>query len=239
MLPVYYPAWTYSRLCLFTRNPIGKHVLKITLKNKVYQVHEFDYLLVTFLFITAKTNAMLDNLMDLVRKYTGSAVNSNPAIPNEKNEAVSQQAGHSIMDTLKNAINSGNITNVLGYFKKGGTDNDDIVKEATSNYAQDLESKHGLNAPQAKEVASRVVPQTMNEMAAKTIDPNDKSFNIQDIFNKLSGGKTSGFNMEKAMNKFTGGKFDKDGDGDLDLQDLKSLLTGGGSIADKVKGMFN
>ena len=34
MLPVYYPAWTYSRLCLFTRNPIGKHVLKITQKIK-------------------------------------------------------------------------------------------------------------------------------------------------------------------------------------------------------------
>ena len=146
--------------------------------------------------------------MDLVRKYTGGAVNSNPAIPNEKNEAVTEQAGNSIMDTLKNALSSGRISDVLGYFKKGGTDNDSIVNEATSNYAKDA-------------------------------DPNDKSFNIQDIFNKLSGGKTSGFNMEKAMNKFTGGKFDKDGDGDMDLQDLKSLFSGGGGIADKVKGLFS
>lgn len=182
---------------------------------------------------------MLDNLMDLVRKYTGSAVTSNPAIPNEKNDAVTEQASNSIMDTLKNALNSGRISDVLAYFKKGGTDNDDIVNEATSNYAQDLQSKQGLDAANAQQVAAKVVPQAMNEMAAKTADPNDKSFNIQDIFNNLSGGKTSGFNMEKVMNKFTGGKFDKDGDGDLDLQDLKSVFSGGGGIADKVKGLFN
>ncbi len=182
---------------------------------------------------------MLDNLMNLVRKYTGSAVNENPDIPNEKNEAVAEQAGSSIMDTLKSALGSGRLNDVLGYFKKGGRDQDEIVSEATTKYAQDLQSKHGLDEVQARNVAGKVVPQTMNEMAAKTVDPNDKGFNIQDIFNKLTGGKTSGFNMEKAMNKFTGGKFDKDGDGDLDLQDLKSMFSGGGSIGDKVKGMFN
>ena len=73
----------------------------------------------------------------------------------------------------------------------------------------------------------------------KTADPSQTGFNIQDIFNKLTGGKTSGFNMEQAMNKFTGGKFDKDGDGDLDLQDLKSMFSGGGGIADKVKSLFS
>jgi hypothetical protein len=182
---------------------------------------------------------MLDNLMDLVRKYTGAAVNENPAVPNEKNEVVTEQAGNSIVNTLKNALGSGRIADVLGYFKKGGTGQDAIVNEATSNYAQDLQDKHGLDEVQAREVAEKVVPQTMTELAAKTADPNDKGFNIQDIFNKLTGGKTSGFNMEKAMNKFTGGKFDKDGDGDLDLQDLKSMFSGGGGIADKVKGLFS
>ena len=30
-----------------------------------------------------------------------------------------------------------------------------------------------------------------------------------------------------------------DGDGDVDLQDLKSMFSGGGGMMDKVKGMFS
>jgi uncharacterized protein YidB (DUF937 family) len=182
---------------------------------------------------------MLENLMDLVRKYTGDAVDRNSAIPNEKNGVVAEQAGNSIVDTLKNALSSGKIGDVLGYFKNGGNGSHPIVNEATTNYAQDLQTKFGIDPAQAHEVANKVVPETMSAMAAKTADPNDSSFNIQDIFNKLSGGKTSGINIQEKLNKFTGGKLDKDGDGDVDLQDLTSMFSGGGGIADKVKGLFN
>jgi hypothetical protein len=97
----------------------------------------------------------------------------------------------------------------------------------------------GLDAHQAKDIAGNVVPKTMDQLAAKTADPSDSSFNIQDIFNKLSGGKTGGMNIQGMLNKFGGGQLDKDGDGDVDLQDLQSMFAGGGGgIMDKVKGMF-
>ena len=45
--------------------------------------------------------------------------------------------------------------------------------------------------------------------------------------------------MQGMLNKFGGGKLDKDLDGDVDFQDLKSIFSGGGGIVDKVKGMFS
>ncbi len=182
---------------------------------------------------------MFENLINLVRQNAGDAVISNPSIPNEKNEEAVETAGGSIMSTLKNALSGGRINDVLGFFKNGKQGSPELVQEATDNYANDLQNKLGVAPAEANKAAAALVPQTMQQLANKTADPSDSSFNIQDIFNKLSGNKTSGLNMQSMLNKFGGGKLDKDGDGDVDLQDLKSMFAGGGGIMDKVKGMFN
>jgi hypothetical protein len=181
---------------------------------------------------------MFDNLINLVRQNAGDAVISNPSIPNEKNEVAVEAAGGSIMATLKNALAGGRLNDVLGFFKNGKEGSPELVREATDNYAQDLQNKLGLAPAEANKTAAALVPQTMQQLATKTADPSDKGFNVQDIFNKLSGNKTSGFNMEEMLNKFTGGKLDKDRDGDVDFQDLKSIFSGGGGLMDKVKGMM-
>lgn len=182
---------------------------------------------------------MIDNLQNLVRQNAGDAVINNPAIPNEKNDVAVSEAGNSIFSTLKNALGQGKIREVLNYFKGGSSaGSGEVVQEATTHYAQQLQNNLGVNAQEANSVANKVVPQTMSQLAAKTADPNDKSFNIQDIFNQLSGGKTSGFNVQSLLNKYTGGKLDKDGDGDVDFQDLKAMFTGSGGVVEKVKGFL-
>ncbi len=180
---------------------------------------------------------MFDKLIDLVRQNAGDGILNNKAIPNEKNEQAVQGAGNSIMATLQNALAGGKIQDVLGYFKGGGSDGE-IVKEATGNYSKDLQHNLGLNESDAQNAANKVIPQAMNQLANKTTDPSDNSFNIQDI-NKLSGGKTGGMDVQALLNRFGGGKLDKDGDGDVDMQDLTSMFSGGGGVMDKVKGMFS
>jgi hypothetical protein len=183
---------------------------------------------------------MLDKIMDLIRNNAGSAVVNNPSIPNEQNETAIRQGGDSIMETLKSALASGRLNDVLGYFKNRGEGNNDIVREATDKYSHDLQNQVGLNEREARDVASKVIPPTMGQLANKTIDPSDNSFNIQDIFNQLSGGKTGGLNIQSLLNRFGAGKLDKDGDGDVDFTDLKSMFAGDGAsgFMDTAKGFF-
>ena len=184
---------------------------------------------------------MFDKIVDLIRNNASGAVVNNPAIPNEKNETAIRQGSNSIIETLKGALASGRLNDVLGSFKNGGSGNNDLINEATVNYSRDLQTQVGLDEKQATDVATKVIPASMTQLANKTNDPSDSSFNIQEIFNQLSGGKTGGLNIQNLLSKFGGGKLDKDGDGDVDFQDLKSMFAGDGAsgFMDSAKGFFN
>jgi hypothetical protein len=184
---------------------------------------------------------MFDNLINLIKQNADQPIVKNSAIPNERNDEAVQEAGNSIMTTLQNALSGGNIKDVMKIFSgdsNKAVDNP-LTQQATGSFIDTLKSKFGLDNSQAAGVADKLMPNVMNQLSQKTADPKDNSFNVQDIFNKLSGGKTSGMDVQGMFNKYTR-KLDMDHDGDVDLQDLKGLFSGGGgSVIDKVKGMFN
>lgn len=182
---------------------------------------------------------MLENLINLVKQQAGDAIVNNPAVPNEKNEAAVAVAGESIAGGLQNLLSSGGVNQVLSLFSGNQSVNDTnpAVQAVSGNVVQNLMDKLGLNQEQAGSVASGLVPGVLNNLVQKTNDPSDNSFDIQGIFNSLSGGQTGGMNIQALLGKFKGG-LDKDGDGDVDLQDLQSLFSGGGGLMDKLKGLF-
>lgn len=182
---------------------------------------------------------MFQELINLVRQSAGDNVLSIPAVPKEKNEEVISTASDSIMDTLKSALAGGKLKDVMGYFKKGPTASPELVQEATNKFAQELQDKMGLEPSQAGKAAAELIPRAMDQFARQTSDPSDSKFNIQDIFNKLSGNKTGSLDIQGLFNRFGKGKFDKDSDGDIDLKDLKSMFAGEGGMVERVKGLFN
>ena len=183
---------------------------------------------------------MLENLINLVRESAGDAIINNPAIPNERNEEAVQDTSHSIVNSLKNALSGGNVNDVMKIFSGRTDPSNPVVQDATNNLTQNLSGKYGIDSGKASGIAGGIIPIILSQLAGKTSDPSNNGFNIQDIFNQLTGGKTSGVNMGGILDKFKSG-LDKDRDGDVDLSDLTGLLTGGGggSVLDKVKGMFN
>ncbi len=184
---------------------------------------------------------MFEQLMNLIKGHSQNAIVNNPDVPNEHNEAVMNEAGNSITGTLQNLMANGNIKSVMSLFggQQANVSDHPVTQQISGNFIQNLMSKFGLNQQQATNVSDGVLPQVMNNLVKKTNDPSDNSFDIQSIFNKLSGGNTNGMNIQGMLSKFTGGALDKDGDGDTDLNDLKAAFSGtGGGIIDKIKGMF-
>lgn len=186
---------------------------------------------------------MLDNLLGLVKQYAGETIVNNPAVPNERNEEVITEASSSIAGGLQGLLSQGGLKDVLKMF--GGQDgvaNSNVAQQISGGVVQNLMDKFGLDNRSAGNIAGSLVPSVLSSLVQKTNDASDSSFDIQGLFNSLSGGRTSGLNLQDMLSRVKSGALDLDGDGDTDLQDLLLLFNkGGGStggLIDKVKGFF-
>ena len=76
---------------------------------------------------------MFDQLSELVKQFGSEAVVNNPAVPNEQNDAVMQEAGGSILSGLKDMVANGNISDLSGMLS-GNTPidaNNPVVQQLT------------------------------------------------------------------------------------------------------------
>ncbi|TDH26770.1 hypothetical protein EXU57_08110 [Segetibacter sp. 3557_3] len=182
---------------------------------------------------------MIENLNSLVKQNADDVIINNAAIPNERNDEAVQEASTAIENSLKTSLAGGDVKEVAGLFN--GTSEtvatSPVTQKATGNFIDRLQSRFGLNVQQSANIANNLIPTVLKRLVQKTADPNDQSFDLQKIFNEVSEGKTNGLNVKEMLNKFKG-KMDKDGDGDVDLQDFKAFFTGGGGVVDKIKGLF-
>lgn len=186
---------------------------------------------------------MFEQLMQIIQSQATETVINNPEVPNEHNDAVIKEAGQSVTSSLQNMLASGNVRDVMGLFNSAPDqlNSQPAMQQISGSFISSLTEKFGLNTQQAGSVAGSLLPSVLGQLINKTNDPNDKSLNIQDIFNQLSNGKTSGLDIGGMFSKFKGG-LDKDGDGDVDFSDLTSMFSSGGNsgggLMDKLKGML-
>ncbi|GEP95379.1 hypothetical protein [Chitinophaga cymbidii] len=171
---------------------------------------------------------MLDQLLQLVRDNAQDAVVANPAVPNDQNEAVIGEATKTVATGLQDALASGNLKDVMGLFNSNGqVDNSNpVVNNISGNLIGNLQEKFNLNGGTAASIAGSLIPAVLGSLVKKTNDPNDNGFSLDGIFSSLTGGSTQGLNLGGLLGKFAGG-LDKDGDGDVDLNDLTSMISNG------------
>jgi hypothetical protein len=164
---------------------------------------------------------MLENLNQLVKENVQDAIVNNSDVPNEQNEAAISAASGSIVDAIKQHLSSGNLSSLVDAFKGGNAEGSSVAQDATTGFTEKLAGM-GINLESAKNIAASVIPSIVGKFVNKTNDPNDSSFDIQDVISKISGP-----------------------DGKFQLSDITDLFSGGkegeagGSVVDKLKGLFS
>ncbi|NHM01607.1 hypothetical protein [Flavobacterium difficile] len=170
---------------------------------------------------------MFEQLTELVKQYGGDAIVNNPAVPNEQNEAVMEEANGSILSGLKDMAASGNIGDLAGMLTgKTPIDmNNPVVAELAGKVTGNLGEKFGLSSEAAASVAGGLIPQVLGGLVNKAQDPNQPGFNIQDIIAGISGGQGGG--LMDMVQKY-GGQFglDQDGDGQVGISDAVAAVSG-------------
>lgn len=169
---------------------------------------------------------MFEQLTELVKQYSGDAIVNNPAVPNEQNEAVMEEANGSILSGLKDMVASGNIGDLAGMLSgKTPIDmNNPVVAELAGKVTSNLGDKFGLTPDAAGSVAGGLIPQVLSGLVNKAQDPNQPRFNVQDIIASISNGQGGG--LMDMVTKY-GGQFglDQDGDGQVGMSDAVAAVT--------------
>jgi hypothetical protein len=168
---------------------------------------------------------MFDNLLALVQQHAGDAIIKNDAIPNERNDEAVQLASSSIFDTLKNSVSNGNVGDIVNMFSANNTVNNGNAMAGImqNDLVQNLMHKFGIDANAAGGIAQNLIPTVLSNLVSKTNDPNDSSFNLQDIVSKVGGGN---LDIQSIIGNFTGNNTTEDG------------KNSGGGIMDSLKGLF-
>jgi hypothetical protein len=153
---------------------------------------------------------MFDQLLNLVKQHAGDSIVNNPQVDNQHNEASMHEATRTIQGTLQQQVQQGNFQEVLSLFGKGGdVSGNPLVGQMTGQLAGKLAGQFGVNPAHAQSIASTLIPQVLSQFAKKTNDPNDSSFDLNDMMSQFTGGKTQGTDfggMVKDMQQ--GGKVD-------------------------------
>jgi hypothetical protein len=169
---------------------------------------------------------MFEQLTELVKQYGGDAIVNNPAVPNEQNEAVMEEANGSILSGLKDMVASGNVGDLAGMLSgKTPIDmNNPVVAQLAGKVTGNLGEKFGLSPDAAGSVAGGLIPQVLSGLVNKAQDPNQPGFNVQDIIASISNGQGGG--LMDMVTKY-GGQFglDQDGDGQVGMSDAVAAVT--------------
>jgi hypothetical protein len=178
---------------------------------------------------------MLDQLMQLIQQSGQQSVVENNEVPNENNDAILNEAQQSITSGLQDMASTGELNTLMDSVQNGQPATDHpAVQNISNNFMGSIMEKFGLNKGTAATIAAAIIPMVLSKMMNKGgAQQGSGGFDLGGLLSSLTGGG----NAAPAQGQQGGGimdtissigaKFgmDKDGDGDVDLNDLGKMIS--------------
>ncbi len=132
---------------------------------------------------------MFEKLFLLVKNNAGKAIIDNPAIPVKYHEAVINEASSSIIEVLKNQMETGRVKDLVSYFKFSGIYNNSLVSSMVNKFANKLNNFYGVDPTIAWATANSLIPPVMQELVKQSKNEQNKDFALTNMLSKLNGNR--------------------------------------------------
>ena len=128
---------------------------------------------------------MFEKLFLLVKSNAGKAIISNPEVAEKDREAVITEASSSIIDVLKNHIETGRMKDLVGFFQLNGIYNNPLVNSMVNKFANRLDRYYNITPNSAYKIADALIPQVMVQLIQQT----KSEKNMGAMFTQLNGNR--------------------------------------------------
>jgi len=133
---------------------------------------------------------MFEKLFMLVKNNAGTAVIDNPVIPVKYHEAVINDASSSIIEVLKNQLETGKVKELIKFFQFSGIYNNSLVSSIINRFANKLNNFYGIEPDSALLAANSLITPVMAELVRESKDAKNIDFGLSNFLSKLSGNRT-------------------------------------------------
>jgi hypothetical protein len=130
---------------------------------------------------------MFEKLFLLVKNNAGAAVINNPIIPEKHREAILNDASSSIIEVLKNQVESGKLKDLVKYFQFTGSYNNPLITSVVNKFANKLNNYYNIGSQEAQETANLLIPPVMQELIEQSKGAENKEFALSALLSKLNG----------------------------------------------------
>ena len=132
---------------------------------------------------------MFEKLFMLVKDNAGTAVIDNPAIPVKYHEAVINEASSSIIEVLKNQMETGRVKDLVKFFQFSGIYNNSLVSSIINKFANKLNNFYGIEPESAMSTANSLITPVMAELVKESKDEKNADFGLSNFLSKLNGNR--------------------------------------------------